>query len=132
MAIYLGFYSPVPEFARAQQERARAGDRTIDPQFAYLIIELPRLLPPGCRLLGSYAPEGWLSQGGPEGALPGVLVVDTDTPADLTFLSQYYLGFLTIRWTPATTPGTTRPEREAALEAAALQANTLMEALGVV
>ena len=53
-------------------------------------------------------------------------------PADLTFISQCYLGSLALRWTPATAPGTTRPEREAALEHAARQANTLMEALGVV
>ena len=131
MAIYLGYYHPAPEFARAQQARARAGDLTPDAAFTRRVLALPEQLPPGCTLRGAYVPVGWLGTDPSDLGFPAVMVVETANPADLSFISQYYLGYLMFRWTPATAAGTTRQERAVALEAAAVNAAMLMETLGV-
>ncbi len=112
MAIYLGYYRPTPTFIEENQARARREGPGPDPTFRQKVQELPDKLPAGCRILGSYAPVGG---GGPvlaEPGLPAVQIVETDDPTHLGFISQYYAGYLMFQWTPATSVGGTRQERD--------------------
>jgi len=44
---------------------------------------------------------------------PGVTIVETDSVADLQFITQYYAGYLMYHWVPATRVGATAQERAA-------------------
>jgi hypothetical protein len=112
MAAYIGYYRPVPGFLEENQTKARSEGASPDPRMQQRVRELPEKLPAGCTILGAYAPMA-----GPvfsDTAPPGVLVVDTNNTADLTFINQHYAGFLVFQWLPATVIGATRAEREAA------------------
>jgi hypothetical protein len=98
MAVYLGYYRPVPDFVANDAFRRK-------------VVELPEKLPAGCLLIGSYVPTGGAAAVTP--SRPAVMLVETDHPADLDFISQYYAGALQFDWVPVTPVGTTRPEREA-------------------
>lgn len=110
MAVYLGYYRAVPRFAEEAQARAREGAGP-DPSFRRMVTELLDKLPASCHLLGSYTPLGGagavLSDPGP----PSVMIVETDNPADLGFISQYYAGYLMFQWLPAVRVGATHQER---------------------
>ena len=113
MAAYIGYYRPVPGFLEENQTRARSEGATPDPRMQQRVRELPDKLPAGCTILGAYTPMvsgAVLSDTTP----PGVIIVDTNNTTDLTFINQYYAGFLVFQWAPATVIGTTRAEREAA------------------
>ncbi len=116
MATYLGFYRAVPTFLEETWARARTGDRAPDAAFRRLVTGLLEQLPRGCTLLGSYAAIGGAGQGttGP----PSVLIIETSDTAALSFISQYYSGYLQIEWVPAQAVGMTGAERAAYLEAA--------------
>jgi hypothetical protein len=116
MAVYIGYYRPVPSFAEANFARSRAEGFSPDPKMQQLVRELPERLPGSCRILAAYSPmaAAVFSETQP----PGVLVVETDSTTDLTFINQHYAGYLLFQWAPATVVGTTRAEREAATQGA--------------
>jgi hypothetical protein len=111
MALYLGYYLFVPEFSHEGHARASSGDTAVDPVMMRKAIELPERLPAGCRLQGAYVPHG-MAYGEPDTTQPAIMLVETDNPADLDFISRYYQGYVSFRWTPANAVGATRAERE--------------------
>ena len=112
MAVYLGYYRAVPGFVQATQEQLRGGGGGPDPAFLQRVRELPERLPAGCRILGSYTPLG--GAGGPvfEPGPPSVMIVESDDPVHLGFISQHYGGYLAFLWVPATVVGASRQERD--------------------
>jgi hypothetical protein len=116
MPVFIGYYRPVPSFLEETQARSRAEGFSPDPKMQRLVRELPEKLPAGCRILAAFSPMAAAVLAEPQP--PGVLVVETDATRDLTFISQYYNGYLMFQWTPATNVGTTRAEREATQAAA--------------
>ncbi len=114
MALYLGYYRPVPAYLQEVWTRARSGDRTPDAAFGRLVTALPQQLPAGCRLLGSYAAIGGEGLGTP--SPPSVMLVESDSTEALAFISQYYTGYLQFQWVPARAVGASSTEREAFLE----------------
>ena len=111
MATYLAYYRVAPSFNEENQARARGGGSGIDPKFRQMVVDLPNRLPSSCRILGSYAPVGGGAVLSEPGA-PAVMIIETSDPRDLTFISQYYTGYLIFQWTPATSVGGNRQERE--------------------
>ncbi len=107
MSIYLGFYRTTDGFRTESEVRARGGDTSIDPRFLQLVVDLPLRLPAGCSIVGSYGSLGASPQG-----LPNVMIVETDTLDHLTFITNYYTGFLNFQWTPASSVGSTKDQRE--------------------
>ena len=118
MAVYIGYYRPAPSFLEANFARARAEGFSPDPKMQQLVRELPERLPASCRILAAYSPMAAPVFG--DTAPPGVLVIETDSTTDLTFINQHYMGYLMFQWVPATAIGTTRAEREAATQGAVL------------
>lgn len=119
MATYLGYYRIDPRFAE-ELSAWRRGPRTsanpADPLVSLVEHFLDRL-PAGCTYLGSYNPVGSgvvFDQG-----LPSVELIETSNPADLAFISQYFLGFINYQWTPVSSPGRSREERAANMAALA-------------
>ena len=97
MATYIGFYTPNPEWSREVAEMLRRGELQpgqMPEPMATKVRELPHKLPAGCKLVGSWAPIGQ-SAGVPESRrLPGVQIVETDDPSQLTAIVQHYAGYL--------------------------------------
>lgn len=110
MSTYIGYYRVTEGFAEESAKRARSGDTSIDPKFAQMVTELPGKLPKGISIIGSYAPMA----GGPVlgSAPPSVIIVDATETSELTFISQYYGGYLLFQWHPATVVGASRAQRE--------------------
>ena len=111
MAVYLGYYRAAPEALQENRARAREQGAAPDPRLQRLVVELLDKLPAGCTVLGSYTPMAGAVFG--ESAPPSVMIVDAEHPAALSFISQYYAGFLLFHWVPATRVGATHQEREA-------------------
>ncbi len=112
MATSIGYYAPTPDWAAEANANARAGKPLFPAAFLEKVAELPGKLPSGCSIVGSYAPRG----GGPvlsQAGLPAVMIVETSDDADLTFISNYYSGWLAFNWAPATVVGATREQRAA-------------------
>jgi hypothetical protein len=116
MAVYIGYYRPTAGFMEANFARARAEGFSPDPRMQQLVRELPERLPSSCRILAAFSPMAAPVFG--EVVPPGVLVVETETTADLSFITQHYSGYLMFQWVPATVIGATRAEREAATQGA--------------
>ena len=55
--------------------------------------------------------------GGGTEVRPGVWIAETDDPANLQFITNWYQGFLDFDWSPAVTVGTTSQATTAAMEA---------------
>lgn len=109
MTTYIGFYYPNPDYVREIGQQARTGElppqagQGFSPQMAQKVRELPSVLPQGCKLIGSYARTGYQSAGVPEEhQLPGIIIVETDNPADLAAFNTHYLGYLSCAWYPYT------------------------------
>lgn len=110
MATYIGYYRPTAGFIEEGAKRARSGDRSMDPKFTQMVVELPGKLPDGINIIGSYAP---IAGGGVLGSQPpSVMIVDAAETSELTFVSQYYAGYLEFHWMPATVVGASRAQRE--------------------
>ncbi|MEZ4503311.1 MAG: DUF3303 family protein [Dehalococcoidia bacterium] len=60
----------------------------------------PASLPSTCKLVGS-----WVASGG---EVPGVMVVETESYADIQHINQYYYGWLRFDWHPVATGGVAR------------------------
>lgn len=113
MSVYMGYYRPAQGFLEANQSKARdQGEFAVEPKMQQKVRDLPEKLPAGCKILGAFAP---IQSGAviAETALPGIIVIETQNSADLTFINQHYAGYLIFQWTPANVVGTTRAEREA-------------------
>ena len=111
MAVYIGYYRANPQSTEEAGQRARSGQPGPDPKLVQRVRELPDKLPASCTLLGSYAPmAGAVFADQPP---PGVTIVETDSVADLQFITQYYAGYLMYHWVPATRVGATAQERAA-------------------
>jgi hypothetical protein len=109
MATYIGYYRVTEGFAEENGKRARSGDKAIDQKFGQMIIELPGKLPNGINIIGSYAPMAGPVLGNQP---PSVMIVDAAETSDLTFISQYYSGYLQFQWMPASVVGASRAQRE--------------------
>ena len=105
MAIYLGFYTPSPEWNREVGEKVRRGELTLEPgrvpePLATKVRELLQKLPPGCKLIGSYAPIGQSPDVPEARRLPGVQIIETDDPSHLAVITQHYAGYLSFFFHP--------------------------------
>jgi hypothetical protein len=105
MASYVGFYDMNQDWAASNAQQARAGDGGMDPQFAQLVTDLPNQLPEGCSVVSSYGTNS--------ANRPNVMIVETDNQSDLTFITNYYRGYLMFDWVPANNVGGSQAEREA-------------------
>mgnify|MGYP006919314256 FL=1 len=105
MTSYVGFYDINQDWAASNAQQARAGEGGMDPRFAQLVTDLPNQLPEGCSVVSSY--------GTSSANRPNVMIVETDNQSDLTFITNYYGGYLTFDWVPATNVGQSQAEREA-------------------
>ena len=120
MNTYLGYYRINANWAASISEQARKGISSPPSEFLKKVRELPEKLPSGCSIVGSYAPRAVgavLSDPGP----PSVMIVETSDDAHLSFINNYYAGWLEFLWVPAAKIGATRAERERWL--ASTQAN---------
>lgn len=105
MTTYLGYYRPTADWLEQANAAARAGEPVLPPEFLQKVAELPDKMPASCTILGSWGPRGSSAE------LPSVMVVETDNDADLTFITQYYQGWLGFQWTPAISIGATKAQR---------------------
>ena len=112
MATYIGYYRPNADYVREQGEKARNGSGGVNPAFRQKVIDLRTKLPAGIKLIGSYSPLG-----GASSARPAVWIAETDDPAELTFINNWYEGFLDFEWVPATAIGTTAKATTVTLDA---------------
>ena len=111
MSTYIGYYRATDGFAEENMERARREGSGLDDKFARMVVELPGKLPNGLSIIGSYSP---MANGPVLGSqLPAVMIVDAETTSDLTFITNYYSGYLQFQWQPATVVGASRAQREA-------------------
>lgn len=113
MSTYLGYLRPTATFRARMEERAIGGDKSNDPGFSQLLLDFPSNLPEGCTQVNTYVPIG-VAAASP----PMVTVIETDQPADLQLISEYYRGYMEFQWAPVNVLGPTRAERERSLEAA--------------
>ncbi len=107
----LGYYRINPNWAASTSDQARKGISSPPTDFLKKVRELPEKLPPGCTIVGSYAPRAVgavLIDPGP----PSVMIVETSDDAHLSFINSYYSGWLEFLWVPAAKIGATRAERE--------------------
>ncbi len=107
MATFIGYYSPDEAWLAETNAKARTdGPTGFDPTFLERVAALPDQLPSGCKIVGAYASRGLSS------ATPSIMVVETDNDDDLTFIGNYYQGFLQFLWVPAIAIGGTRAARD--------------------
>jgi len=103
MTLYVGFYTPNPDWTREVAAKFRQGElqpgQPVEP-IATKVRELPQKLPQGCKLLASYGPVGQSPDVVEARRLPGIQLIETDDPAHLTFISQYYAGYLSFFFHP--------------------------------
>jgi hypothetical protein len=114
VAVYMGYYRPAPGYIEANQARARAEGPSPDPKLQRLVAELPEQLPKSAKIIAAFSPVQSGAVLSDTGA-PGVIIIQTDNSADLQFINQHYAGYLMFQWVPANVIGTTRAEREAAM-----------------
>ncbi|OAI43786.1 hypothetical protein AYO38_10390 [bacterium SCGC AG-212-C10] len=86
---YVGFYRPTA--AEVTNQAARDTGR-MAPGLAAKVNGFPAALPATCKLVGSWAISG--------GQVPGVLVVEAESFADLQHVNLYYAGWLEFDWHP--------------------------------
>ncbi|MCA9830334.1 MAG: hypothetical protein R3B97_11395 [Dehalococcoidia bacterium] len=110
MAVYIGYYRVNADYQREQGEKARQGNPGVNPAFRQKVIELRDKLPSTIKLLGSYAPLG------ASPTRPSVWIAETDDPAELVFITNWYQGWLEFEWVPATALGTTSRDTTTAME----------------
>lgn len=103
MATYIGFYGPHPAQLAETGERARSGAGP-NAAFQDMVQSLPGKLPAGTAIVGSYATMS--------NERPAVMIVETDDPAGLAFISNYYQGYLQFDWSPANVIGGNQAERD--------------------
>jgi hypothetical protein len=117
MATYIGYYRAHPDYARENGQRARDAGRAVpDDTFREKVATLRDKLPPSIKLLGSYAPI----QSGtpdPDPRHPAVWICECDDPAELTFVNNYYAGYLQFEWVPVTALGNVASQTDAAMRA---------------
>lgn len=112
MATYIGYLRFAPSFAEQNRARRLAGDAAPDRKFRQMVTDLPDKLPAGSRIIGAYTPLGGAAVANEPG-LPGVMIVESGDSAHLTFITEYYTGYLIFQWAPCTSVGANRQEREA-------------------
>ncbi len=108
MALYIGFYTVDPNYERETGGRARSGDGSADAAFQQRVVDLRAKLPASLRLLGSYGTRS--------AHQPNIWLCETDNPADLSFVSNYYTGYLVFDWVPAFAIGATVAETRATMD----------------
>lgn len=111
MSTFIGYYRATESFVAENLERARREGPGADEKFTRMVVELPGKLPNGLSIIGSYSP---MASGPVVGSqLPSIMIVDAETPGDLSFITNYYAGYLYFQWQPATVVGASRAQREA-------------------
>jgi hypothetical protein len=95
---FVGFYRQLGPIETEIEAVRKTG--AIHEEFTAKIRELPSKLPPTCKLIGSWNISG--------GQVPGVMVVEAESYADLQFINSHYFGWLVIDWHPVPTGGVER------------------------
>jgi hypothetical protein len=114
MATYIGYYRLHPDYWSENGARAReAGHAIPDEVFRAKVSSLRDKLPASIKLIGSYAPIA--SSPNPE--RPAVWICECDDPAELTFVNNYYAGYLMFDWAPVTVLGNVASETDAVMRA---------------
>lgn len=94
---YVGFYRPAsPQVNYELLRNTGAGD----PVMLDKVRNFPGGLPATCKLIGSWNISG--------GEVPGVMVVEAESFADLQLINEYYNGRLLFDWHPTATGGVAR------------------------
>ncbi len=101
MAItFVGYYRPFGgAFTDAEMDGFRSAGQLAD-DFLEKVRALPAALAETCMLIGSWAPTG--------GVVPGVMVVEAESNADLAAISSHYFGWLQFDWHPVAAGGVQR------------------------
>ena len=114
MATYIGYYRINEGMRRENDEKSRAsGEPYVSPAMREKVVGIRDALPSSIKLIGSYAPIGAMTQ-----TYPAVWIVETDDPAELVFVNNWYRGFIDFEWVPATALGNTSAATTAAMDAA--------------
>lgn len=91
---YIGFWkagSGAEEVALASVRETGA----VPPAFAEKVNSFAKNMPPTCKLIGSWPVSGETA--------PGVIVVETESYADLQHINRHYWGWLVFDWHPTST-----------------------------
>jgi hypothetical protein len=103
MATYVGFYTFNAGFLSELTAKIRNGElqpgQPVEPM-ATKVREFLQKLPNGCKLIGSYTAAGQSIDQPEEHRLPSVIIVETDDPSHLLFITQYYSGYLSFVFHP--------------------------------
>lgn len=85
---YVGFWTPAPDYPgwASLRETGSAPAEVTEKRNKF-----PSSLPPTCKIIGSWALFG---------PGPHVIVVETESVADLMFIQNYYAGWLVFDWRP--------------------------------
>ena len=86
---YIGFYRPVSRELIGTTQRESG---TFPADLAERIGSFPDLLPDTCKLIGSWRPTG--------GQVPGVMVIEAESFADVQHVDKHYFGWLEFDWHP--------------------------------
>lgn len=81
-------------------EYQRGHDDNFPPEFQQKVRDVPSLFSDSLKLVGSWGVGG--------GEVPGVMVVEVDSFADLQVIDQHYNGWLNFDWHPTNTGGVPR------------------------
>ena len=111
MATYIGYYDRDDDFATLMGERARSGQPAFPEEFTKKVVELRDKLPSTIKLIGSYAPIGSSREH------PAIWIAETDDPAELSFINNYYAGWLSFTWVPVNVLGTTSQATQSSIDA---------------
>ena len=112
MATYIGYYRAHPDYWRETGARAReAGHAVPNDAFREKVAGLRDKLPASIKLIGSYAPI----QSNPNPNHPSVWICECDDPSELTFVNNYYQGFLVFEWVPVTALGNVSSQTDAVM-----------------
>jgi hypothetical protein len=112
MATYIGYYRINEDFQRENGANSRqAGELVTNQAFRQKVIDLRDKLPASIKLVGSYGTASTAERH------PNIWIAETDDPAELQFVNNWYAGFLEFDWIPATVLGATASDTAAAMDA---------------
>lgn len=106
MTTYLGYQTVASTALDELERQSRSGDTSLMEWVGAWVLELRENLPAGCTLRAVYNPVGHT----PNATTPGVMIVETENPDDLAFISNHYRGWLDYLWVPAAAVPSTREQ----------------------
>ena len=95
MATYIGYFGQTETWITLRDQKIMSGEwessSIPDPDLQVKVREFPGFLESiGVKLIGSYVPVGQ-----PLNETPGIMIIETDDPANLQQIMFYYMPYLT-------------------------------------